>query len=201
MRQLTETEADLDPFAQFGEWFIEAEEAGIPEFNAMALATSTPDGAPSARMVLLKSFDSRGFVFYTNYDSRKGGDLIANPRVALVLFWQEIHRQIRIEGAVERVSSQESDEYFQSRARDSQLSALASHQSAALQSREELETRVHTLTNVYQFAQIPRPDYWGGFRVRPHLFEFWQGRPSRLHDRLQYVRVAGQTWETSRLSP
>ena len=197
---LRENEADADPFVQFDRWFRVALEAQLPESNAMTLATATPDGRPSARMVLLKGYDTRGFVFYTNYESRKGGELAANPRAALILFWPQLHRQIRIEGRVERVTEAESDAYFGSRARNSQIAARASRQSQVLAGRAELDRRVEQLAAAFPEGDVPRPRYWGGFRVRPEVFEFWQSRPSRLHDRLVY-RPAGDEWRIDRLSP
>ncbi len=197
---LRENDADMDPFVQFDRWFRAALEAQLPEPNAMTLATATPDGHPSARMVLLKGYDKRGFVFYTNYESRKGGELASNPRAALILFWPQLHRQIRIEGRVERVTEAESDAYFGSRARSSQIAARASRQGQVLARRAELDRRVEQLVAAYPEGDVPRPPYWGGFRVRPEVFEFWQGRPSRLHDRLVY-RPAGDEWRIDRLSP
>jgi len=197
---LRENEVDADPFVQFDGWFHAALEAKLPESNAMTLATATPDGRPSARMVLLKGYDTRGFVFYTNYESRKGHELAANPRAALILFWPQLHRQIRIEGRVERVTEVESDAYFGSRARSSQIAARASRQSQVLAGRAELDRRVEQLAAAYPEGDVPRPRYWGGFRVRPEVFEFWQGRPSRLHDRLVY-RLSGDEWRIDRLSP
>ncbi len=197
---LRESDADPDPFVQFDRWYRAALDAQLPEPNAMTLATSTPDGRPSARIVLLKGYDTCGFVFYTNYESRKGGDLAANPRAALILFWPQLHRQIRIEGRVERVTEAESDAYFGSRAPGSQIAARASRQSQVLDGRAELDRRVEELATAYPEGDVPRPRYWGGFRVRPEVFEFWQGRPSRLHDRLLY-RPAGDEWRIDRLSP
>jgi len=197
---LRESDADPDPFVQFDRWYRAALDAQLPEPNAMTLATSTPDGRPSARIVLLKGYDMCGFVFYTNYESRKGGDLAANPRAALILFWPQLHRQIRIEGRVERVTEAESDAYFGSRAPGSQIAARASRQSQVLDGRAELDRRVEELATAYPEGDVPRPRYWGGFRVRPEVFEFWQGRPSRLHDRLLY-RPAGDEWRIDRLSP
>jgi len=197
---LRENDADRNPFVQFDRWFRAALEAQLPESNAMTLATATPDGRPSARMVLLKGYDTRGFVFYTNYESRKGGELAANPRAALILFWPQLHQQIRIEGRVERVTEAESDAYFSSRSRGSQIAARASRQSQVLAGRAELDRRVEQLAAAYPEGDVPRPLYWGGFRVRPEVFEFWQGRPSRLHDRLVY-RPSGDGWRIDRLSP
>ena len=198
---LSEADADADPFRQFQRWFDEASAAGILEPNAMTLATATPDGVPSARMVLLKGFDARGFTFFTNYESRKGGELASNPRAALVFFWVDLARQVRIEGTVERVSEEESTTYFQSRPQGSQLSAATSRQSAVIADRATLERAVAQAAQRYADQQIPRPDFWGGFRVVPTTIEFWQGRPNRLHDRLRYRRAIDDAWRVERLSP
>jgi pyridoxamine 5'-phosphate oxidase len=196
-------EADLnrDPIDQFRVWFDQALAAGLPEPNAMALATATLDGRPSARMVLIKGVDARGFVFYTNYESRKGHELAGNPYAALVFYWAELERQIRIEGHVERVSAAESDVYYHSRPFGSQIGAWASAQSEVLPNREVLEQRVNELAAQYAEGQVPRPPRWGGYRVVPYSIEFWQGRPSRLHDRLRYTRDDQDGWLIERLSP
>ncbi|MGO8948289.1 MAG: pyridoxamine 5'-phosphate oxidase [Ktedonobacterales bacterium] len=198
---LSESDLHADPIEQFRRWFEEACAAGIREPNAMTLATATRDGRPSARMVLLKGFDSRGFTFYTNYESRKGSELLENPWAALILFWVDLERQIRIEGAVEVVTPAESDTYFSSRPLESQLGSWASRQSQFLPDRAALERRVEELRQRYLSLEVPRPPYWGGFRVVPQSIEFWQGRPSRLHDRLRYRQSEPEVWTIERLSP
>lgn len=202
MRQgLSDADLDPDPIRQFAQWMRQAIQANLIEPNAMTLATSTPDGQPSARMVLLKGYDARGFVFYTNYESRKGRELATNPRAALVLFWVELERQVRIEGHIERVSAEESDQYFASRPAGSRLGAIVSAQSQVIPSRDVLERRLHELEAEYEDKDIPRPAHWGGFRVVPTIIEFWQGRPNRLHDRLRYRRDPSNAWIVERLSP
>lgn len=198
---LSEGEMDRDPFRQFAVWFDAALAAHLTEPNAMALATATPDGRPSARMVLLKGFDEHGFVWYTNYESRKGNELAANPHAALVFFWAELSRQVRIEGPVTSVAPEESDAYFHSRPRGSQIGAAASHQSQVLPSRELLERHAAELEAQYAGQEVPRPSNWGGYRLAPTLIEFWQGRPNRLHDRLRYRRLEDGSWLIERLSP
>ena len=200
-RGLREEDLAADPFAQFGVWFGEVAQADVREPNAMTLATATPDGRPSARMALLKEVDTRGFVFYTNYESRKGSELNANPRAALVFFWVQLERQVRVEGRVERVSAEESDAYFSSRPEGSQLGAWASLQSVILPGRGPLEARYEELHAQYEGQEIPRPPFWGGYRVVPETVEFWQGRVNRLHDRLRYRRQADGSWVIERLSP
>jgi pyridoxamine 5'-phosphate oxidase len=196
---LSERDAASNPFDQFTRWFDEAVAAGIPEPNAMTLATVDATGRPAARIVLLKGVDARGFVFHTNYDSRKGRELAAAPRAALLFFWGELERQVRIEGAAEHASAAESDAYFAERPRASQVSAWASPQSAPIPDRAWLEARVQATAARYASA-VPRPPNWGGMRVVPDRFEFWQGRESRLHDRLVWSREGG-AWTIARLAP
>jgi pyridoxamine 5'-phosphate oxidase len=200
-RGLDEGQMDADPIRQFQLWFDATVAAGHPEPNAMAVATATLDGAPSARMTLLKGLDERGFVFYTNYESRKGGELAANPRAALIFFWVLLERQVRVEGRVERVTAAESDTYFHSRPVGSQLGAAASPQSQIIGGRAELEQAYRALEETYAGREVPRPPHWGGFRVLPQVIEFWQGRPSRLHDRLRYTRAPDGGWRIERLAP
>lgn len=189
-----------NPYRLFAEVFAQAAEAGIPEPNSMALATATPDGAPSVRIVLLKGFDEQGFVFYTNLESRKGRELIANPQAALCFFWQPIGRQVRIEGTVQRVSDAEADAYFASRPRGSQVGAWASQQSRELTSREDLLERVRSVEQQYAGSAIPRPPHWSGFRLSPARIEFWTAGEFRLHDRLVFERVDGG-WTPRHLDP
>jgi pyridoxamine 5'-phosphate oxidase len=198
--QLSESDLAADPIQQFAAWFAEAQAAHVPEANAMTLATADASGSPSARIVLLKDIDDRGFCFFTNYESRKGRELEANPRAALCIYWQPLERQVRIEGTVERVSREMSEAYFRSRPVSAQVGAWASKQSSVIASRQELEHRDAEMTRQFAGKQVPLPDFWGGYRVVPTLVEFWQGRPSRLHDRLRYTRVEG-AWKIERLSP
>lgn len=197
---LTERDADPDPFRFFHRWFDEALAASVREPNAMTLATVGADGQPAARIVLLKGVDERGFVFYTNYESRKGRELAAHPRAALAFWWQELERQVRVEGTVEKVTPEESDAYFAGRPRGSRLGAWASDQSRPIPDRATLEGRLSKVAAAYPEGAVPRPPHWGGFRVVPTLVEFWQGRPSRLHDRLQYT-PSGEGWTIQRLAP
>jgi pyridoxamine 5'-phosphate oxidase len=199
-RALTESDAEPDPIRQFGNWFTEAMHSQLLDVNAMTLATATPSGEPSARIVLLKGFDDSGFVFFTNYESDKGRALDANPRASLLIFWAELERQVRITGAVTKTSREESESYFHSRPFESQVSAAASPQSRAVADRSELEAHVEQLRAKHANGQVPLPANWGGYRVTPERIEFWQGRKSRLHDRLLYVRQDG-AWIRSRLAP
>jgi pyridoxamine 5'-phosphate oxidase len=195
--------ADLhsDPIEQFRAWFAAALAADIRDVNAMSLATATVDGKPSARIVLLKGVDSRGFSFFTNYDSEKGRDLEANPFAALCFYWVKLERQIRISGPVERTSREDSAAYFHSRPPGSRLGAWASRQSEPIDSRQILDARLAQMTERFEGSEIPLPPHWGGYRVRPERMEFWQGRPNRLHDRFRYSRQAGGVWQIDRLAP
>lgn len=193
--QLDQADLDPDPLRQFESWFAAARDAGARAPEAMALATAAPDGAPSARMVLLKGVDDRGFVFFTSYESRKGGELEANPRAALLFYWEPFGRQVRVEGTVERVTAEESDVYFASRPPGSRAGAAASRQSRPLADRAELERAVAELGD-----DASRPEWWGGYRVRPERYEFWQHRENRLHDRFLYERD-GEAWRILRLNP
>jgi pyridoxamine 5'-phosphate oxidase len=189
-----------DPIAQFHRWLDAAESAGVPLPNAMVVATADGRGRPSARNVLLRGLDGRGFTFFTNYESRKGRQLAENPNVALVFLWKELDRQVNVTGTAERVSPQESDAYFATRPREAQIGAWASAQSGVLQSREDLESQVSAEQERFASRQVPRPPHWGGFVVHPETIEFWQGRDSRLHDRFRYARD-GSRWRIERLSP
>jgi pyridoxamine 5'-phosphate oxidase len=200
LEQLNETEVDPDPIKQFQRWFDQAIAAELPEPNAMTLATATSDGIPSARIVLLKGLDARGFAFYTNYESRKGQELAENPQAALVFLWTLLERQVRVEGRVEKVAAAETDAYFLSRPLASRLGAWTSSQSRVISSREVLEQRFAELKATYADETVPRPPHWGGYRVIPHQIEFWQGRTSRLHDRLRY-RLEQGNWLLERLAP
>jgi pyridoxamine 5'-phosphate oxidase len=198
---LKESDAASDPIVQFRRWFDEALTADLHEPNAMTLATATPDGHPSARVVLLKGFDGRGFVFYTSYEGRKGGELEANPHCALVFYWGELERQVRVEGRASRIPEEESDGYFGSRPRGSRLGAWASEQSRPVESRSTLEERLRDLEAEYEGREVPRPPFWGGYRVEPYSIEFWQGRENRLHDRLVYRHADSGEWRRERLQP
>ncbi len=200
LASLGEHDTDPDPIAQFQRWFQQAKEAKAAEPNAMTLATCTPDAYPSARMVLLKGVDARGFVFFTDYRSRKGQELVDNPHAALCFWWHELERQVRIVGAVQRIARSESAEYFASRPHGARVGAWVSHQSQVIASRDVLEEGVEAMTEKFRTGDVPLPDHWGGFRVIPDEVEFWQGRESRLHDRIVYVRDGGR-WVRRRLSP
>ncbi len=192
--------AHANPFEQFNNWFQEALNAELPEPTAMHLATVSPAGKPSGRIVLLKGVDT-GFVFYTNYDSRKGKDLINNPFAAVTFFWAELERQVRIEGGIEKVKAEFSDEYFKSRPLESQYGAVASPQSQVVENRDFLERTYQEVLQKFDGQHPPRPENWGGFRLLPEVFEFWQGRKSRLHDRLRYKIAANDLWKIERLAP
>jgi pyridoxamine 5'-phosphate oxidase len=199
---LSETDVAADPIQQFQVWFQQALDANLIEPNAMTLATATPDGKPTARIVLLKGISERGFVFYTNYESQKGQQLIANPYAALVFLWDKLERQVRIEGKVEQLQLEESEAYFHSRPRASQLGAWVSDQSRVIGDRDILEQKLTDLKAQYtEDTTIPLPPHWGGFRVIPNRIEFWQGRPSRLHDRLVYDLQTDGGWKIERLAP
>lgn len=199
--QLLETNIDKNPFKQFGVWLDEAIKAEVDEPTAMCLATISTKGFPTARIVLLKGFDEKGFVFYTNYESRKGNHIKKNPNVALTFFWKELERQVRIEGVAEKVSRKESDEYFASRPRESQISACISEQSAVIPDRNFLEMMQQMFLKKQGDKLISRPDHWGGFRVIPKRIEFWQGRENRLHDRIKYCNKDGKLWKIKRIAP
>jgi pyridoxamine 5'-phosphate oxidase len=198
---LDESAAGGDPVTLFSRWLDEAVAAGVHEPNAMALATATPDGRPSSRIVLLKGFDARGLVFFTGYGSRKGRELAANPRAAATMLWHPLQRQVRVEGRVAQVSAAESDAYFASRPRSSQIGAVASPQSQPIDGRAVLEQRVEQAEHQFAGRDVERPDTWGGYRVAIESIEFWQGRVGRLHDRLRFTRTAGGDWARERLAP
>lgn len=200
LHALREAEAHADPVRQFEAWFADAVAAQVMEPNAMTLATASRDGVPSARIVLLKGVDTQGFVFFTDYRSRKGAELTENPLAALVFLWKEIERQVRVTGSVSRVTLAESEAYYRSRPLGARLGAWASHQSTVLASRDELEARLRDVSARFVDGDVPLPPHWGGFRVIPDEIEFWQGRPDRLHDRLRYQREQSG-WSMSRLSP
>jgi pyridoxamine 5'-phosphate oxidase len=198
--ELSESTVNKDPFVQFGVWYKEAFNTGIKEFNAMIISTASKSGVPSVRTVLLKGFDKRGFVFYTNYGSRKSKDFEENPKAALLFLWKELERQIRITGGVEKVTREESETYFRSRPIESQLGAWASKQSELIPNREHLEKEYEKYKQEFEGKEVPAPPNWGGYRLIPREFEFWQGRESRLHDRICYFQKGG-VWHIYRLSP
>lgn len=195
------SDLDPNPFVQFGEWYEAAQRTDIPNANSMTLATATADGYPSARTVLLKEYDDQGLVFFTNYDSQKGRELAENPYAAIVFYWREIDRQIRVSGRVERVSQDESFDYFRTRYRGSRIGAWASRQSEPIASREELLDRVRDIETRFPDDDIPLPPHWGGYRLTPDMFEFWESRESRLHDRFRYTPNDDGTWHIQRLQP
>ena len=204
LESLDENEIHENPIDQFRHWFGEALAADLPEPNAMVLATVSSEGRPSARVVLLKGIDEDGFLFYTNYLSKKGRDIGANPSVALNFNWLELERQVRIEGVAQKVGKEVSEAYFQSRPRGSQIGAWASPQSSVVRGRADLEANVNTAESRFVNTEyLPCPEFWGGYRVIPELIEFWQGRPNRLHDRIQYMKISSETvfWERERLAP
>lgn len=198
---ISEETVQKDPILQFSRCFREALDSEETDANAMTLSTATTSGKPSSRIVLLKGFDEQGFRFYTNYNSRKGRDLEENPYAALCFFWPALERQIRIEGKVKKVSRKESAAYFETRPRESQLGAWASDQSAPLRGRKELEEKFRGFEKQYENREVPLPDFWGGYLLRPRLIEFWQGRTRRLHDRILYTKTGNGNWKISRLSP
>ena len=201
LTKLDENNVDPNPINLFRRWFEEAIASGSLLPEAMTLATATPDGKPSARLVLLKQADEQGFVFYTNYQSMKARELDANAQAALVFYWPQLERQVRVEGKVERVSAEESDAYFKTRPRESQIGALASPQSEVIPSREALQEKADELEKSYEGREVARPAHWGGYRLRAERIEFWKGRPGRLHDRINYERQADGSWSITRLAP
>jgi pyridoxamine 5'-phosphate oxidase len=200
-KKLLEVKANPDPLKQFAKWWKQAIKSNLEEANAMTLATASPDGLPSARVVLLKGFNGKGFIFFTNYTSFKGQQLSENPKACLLFFWKELERQVRITGLVEKISDEASNEYFYSRPVDSQLGAIASPQSQVIESREWLDEKFRQLKNKKGDSSIQRPSNWGGYIVKPVIIEFWQGRPNRLHDRLQYTLQENAEWKMERLAP
>ena len=200
-KKLSESKANPDPLKQFAKWWKQAMRSKMEEANAMTLATASPDGLPSARIVLLKDFGEKGFTFFTNYSSFKGQQLSENPKACLVFFWKELERQIRITGMVEKISEEDSNDYFQSRPADSQVGAMVSPQSQVIESREWLDKKFEQVKKDAGTNQIQRPSNWGGYLVKPLIIEFWQGRPGRLHDRLRYTLQQNGDWKIERLAP
>jgi pyridoxamine 5'-phosphate oxidase len=200
-KKLSEVKANPDPLKQFAKWWKQAGKSNLEEANAMTLATASSDGVPSARIVLLKDFSEKGFTFFTNYNSFKGQQLAENPKACLVFFWKELERQVRITGLVEKINEEASNEYFSSRPVDSQLGAIASPQSQVIESREWLNEKFVQTKKEFENSNIQRPANWGGYIVKPVIIEFWQGRPSRLHDRLQYTLQENGEWKVERLAP
>lgn len=200
-KSLSENDADANAIRQFGKWWREAVNSKIDEVNAMTLATASIDALPSARIVLLKEFNEKGFVFFTNYESYKAQQLAENPKACLVFFWKELERQVRITGLIEKISGKQSDEYFQSRPESSRIGAWASPQSRVIEDRQWLDEKFNELVNKMEGTAIPRPPHWGGYIVKPVVIEFWQGRPSRLHDRIQYTLEENGAWKIERLAP
>ena len=198
---IDEQTVDRDPLTLFERWLHAAKAVGIHLAEAMTLATATSEGKPSARLVLLKGADERGFVFYTNYRSMKARELDSNPHAALVFYWPQLERQVRVEGKVARTSAEESDAYFKTRPRESQIGALASPQSEVIASREALQKKVDQIEKSYEGREVERPDHWGGYRLQAERIEFWKGRPGRLHDRIVYDRQADRSWSLKRLAP
>jgi len=200
-KKLSEKDVNENPITQFGNWWEEAVHSKIDEVNAMTLATASQDGLPSARIVLMKGFNEKGFVFFTNYESYKGRQLAENPKACLVVFWKELERQVRITGLVEKIRAEESDEYFNSRPEASRIGAWASPQSRVIESRHWIDEKFNELVNKMEGTDIKRPPHWGGYLVKPVEIEFWQGRPSRLHDRIQYSLDENGFWKIERLAP
>jgi len=200
-KSLSEKDVHEDPIKQFAKWWDEATHSKIDEVNALTIATASADGLPSARVVLLKGFNEKGFVFFTNYESYKGKHLAENPKACLVFFWKELERQVRVTGLVEKISAKESDLYFNSRPEASRIGAWTSPQSRVIESRHWLDEKFNELVNKMEGTEIPRPPFWGGYLVKPVEIEFWQGRPSRLHDRILYSLEEGGTWKIERLAP
>jgi len=198
---LSEADTDSNPFQQFKKWWDEAVKSDIDEVNAMTVATATATGIPSSRILLLKGYDQQGFVFFTNYQSAKGKEIEQNPHVALLFFWKELERQIRITGTIEKISAKESDIYFQSRPIGSRIGAWSSPQSSVIEDRKVIEDNFIKYEAQFEATGVPRPPHWGGYIVKPTVMEFWQGRSSRLHDRIQYTLTGHQTWNRERLAP